>query len=437
MCCRTDRHEISSQPEGTKSQWTGRQSSLERPGRAGHTVRSSNHIRAAHHLTMKAIVLAAGEGSRLRPLTTRRPKPMLPVVNRPILAYVIGALAEAGITEIVLVVGYKRDRIQRYVGDGDGWNVDIEYVVQEDQLGTGHAVEQVRSHVDDEFLVLNGDRIIDASLIERVRETGAGETSATISATRVDHPHEYGVVVREGSELSHIEEKPVGKPSSAVINAGVYRFTEAIFEHIEASEVSEDGERRLTSAVTRLGQSEQVDIVTYHDRWLDVTYPWDLLTVNDELVRNRPGPDTGQVHESATVTERVHLADGATVGANATVKRGASIGPNVSIGSNAVVSNAVIMADATIGDGAVIRDCIVDENVTIGPNTTVGGGRAAVPIGDTIHRNVTLGGVLGANADVGSGVVISPGTVLGDGVTVGGGSVLEGRIESNTRIQRG
>ena len=107
---------------------------------------------------MKAVILAAGEGRRLDPLTNRRPKPMVPVRNQPLLEYVIEAVSAAGIDEIVLVVGYKRDRIQQHFGDGDDWGVTIEYVVQEKQLGTGHAVLQAEAVIDGDFLVLNGDR---------------------------------------------------------------------------------------------------------------------------------------------------------------------------------------------------------------------------------------------------------------------------------------
>lgn len=362
---------------------------------------------------------------------------MLPVANKPILEYVVEAVADAGIDDVVLVVGYKRERIQTYFGNGNEWGIDITYAIQDDQLGTGHAVQQVQSLVDDEFLVLNGDRIIDANLVEDVCQAGSGDTAATISVTRVDSPQEYGIVIADHSGLVRIEEKPVGEPESDVINAGVYRFTDAIFEAIDGSERSSDGEIHLPSALTDLATDAAVDVVQNYGTWLDVTYPWDLLSVNDEVVTNRPAPEHGQIEESATVTDRVHVGEGTAINSNAAVKRGTSLGPNVTIGANAVVSNAVVMQDATIADGAVVRDCIVGENATVGPNTTVPGGTATVIVGETVHRDVSLGGVIGANTQLGGGVVLSPGTIVGDDVMAKAGAVVGGQVNSNATIYRG
>lgn len=386
---------------------------------------------------MKAVILAAGAGKRLWPLTNRQPKPMLPVANKPVLRYVVEAVAEAGIDDVILVVGYQRDRIQTYFGDGDDWGIDISYAIQEDQLGTGHAVQQVRPLVDDEFLVLNGDRIVDGSLISEVREAGRGETSATISVTRVESPENYGVVTLANGNLKRIDEKPVGVPQSDLINAGVYRFTSDIFPAIGDAELGSDGEIGLTSALNRLAHEKTIDCVRYRGRWLDVSYPWDLLAVNDNLLSDRDTGDHGNVHSSATVTDRVHVAGGTSIGPNATVKRGTSLGENVTVGANAVVSNAVVMQDATIADGAVVRDCIVGENVTVGPNATVPGGTARVAVDETIHTGVTLGGVLGANTKLGGNVVVQPGAIVGDNVTVRDGAGVDGRIDSNSEIYRG
>lgn len=386
---------------------------------------------------MKAVILAAGAGRRLWPLTNRQPKPMLPVANKPLLRYVVEAVAEAGIDDVILVVGHRRDRIQTYFGDGDDWGIDISYAIQEDQLGTGHAVGQARSLVDEEFLVLNGDRIVDASLISDIRETGRGDTVATVGVTRVPSPEEYGVVTLDNGQLEQIEEKPVGEPQSELINAGIYRFTSEIFPAIDDAEIGADGELGLTSILNQFADEMTVDCVRYSGRWLDVSYPWDLLTVNDNLLGERSTDDRQHVHSSATVTDRVHVSTGTSVGSNATVKRGTSLGPNVTVGANAVVSNAVVMQDATISDGAVVRDCIVGENATIGPNSTVPGGTTRVTVDETVHSDVTLGGVVGANTSLGGHVVLRPGAIIGDNVSVRDGTRVDGRVESNAVIYGG
>ena len=141
---------------------------------------------------MYAVILAAGEGMRLRPLTRTRPKPMIPIANRPLLEHVVEAVADAGLEKLVLVVGYKRERIQSHFGDGDDWGVEITYAVQEKQLGTGHAVEQAEPHVDGEFVVLNGDRIIDSALVSRVADEST--PAPAVAVRRSETPSSYGVV---------------------------------------------------------------------------------------------------------------------------------------------------------------------------------------------------------------------------------------------------
>ena len=384
---------------------------------------------------MKAAILAAGEGNRLQPLTNRRPKPMLPVANRPILEYVIEAVAAAGIDEIVLIVGYERTRIQTYFGDGDEWGVDIEYARQDPQLGTGHAVEQIRSLVSDDFLVLNGDRIIEPELIE-------GLASDTVSApavgvTRVESPARYGVVELDGDRVAGIDEKPDREPSSEIINAGVYRFAPAVFEAIDRTQPSAAGEITLPATIETLAAETEVTAVRYRGLWMDISQLWDLLSANDVLLDRKACPSAGSVDTTASVSDRSCTADGSTVGPNATLKSGTTLGPNVTVEANAVLSNTVVMGDATIGDGAVLRDCIVAENATIGPNTTVTGGETRVIVQGTVYEDVRLGGVVGDNTTVGGNVTLRAGSVVGDGVTIGDSAVIEGRIPPNTEVRRG
>lgn len=372
----------------------------------------------------------------MRPLTKRRPKPMIPVADRPLLEYVVEAVAEAGIDDLVLVVGYQRERIQNYFGDGSQWGVDIEYRHQQSRLGTGHAVARAREFVDDQFLVLNGDCIVDPAAIEQVLTEAARTASATMAVTRVDNPGAYGVVTSDGGHLLDIEEKPAVEPPSDVINAGVYRFDRSIFDAIARTDPDADGEISLTEAITNLATDRHVDVVPYRGTWTDVSQLWDLLSVNDTMLDTHDDV-AGRVHEDATVTDRARLSESTRVGPNATVRRGTSLGPNVSVGANAVVSNAVVLRDTTIADGAVLRDCIVGENVTVGPNSTVVGGDATVVIDETVHSDVRFGGVIGDHTRVGGNVVLEPGTIVGDAVTVHDGTVLDGRVDSTATVRRG
>ncbi|GAB3669308.1 sugar phosphate nucleotidyltransferase [Halopiger thermotolerans] len=381
-----------------------------------------------------AVVLAAGEGRRLDPLTNRRPKPMVPVANRPILEYVISAIAEAGIDRVVLVVGYREERIRNHFGDGDDWGIDIEYVVQETQLGTAHAVLQAEPAVDGPFLVLNGDRIVDSSVVERVRdEIVAADDGPVMAVTRAGHASDYGVVSLEGDRIVDITEKPTAPVQSEVINAGVYGFDGAIFDAIRETP-TEHGEMAITTTLQDIASDEPIRAVRYRDVWQDVSYLWDLLDVNAAVIDEFDDSDAeldGSIATDTTIGENVSL------GTNATIGGSVAIGDNVTIEANATVSNAVVFSDAVIEAGAVVRDAIVAGNARIGANATIAGGESTVVVGDEVHEDVELGGVVGDNATVGGGTVLDPGTVLGDGAVVDPGATVGGRIESDAIVRRG
>jgi glucose-1-phosphate thymidylyltransferase len=362
---------------------------------------------------------------------------MLPVANRPLLDHVVTAVAEAGVTEVVIVVGYKRERIQNYFGDGDDWGVSIEYALQETQLGTGHAVLQAEPYVDGSFVALNGDRVIEPSLVRSLVDAH-DEDVATLAVTRSNQPSDYGVVELDGDEVTRIVEKPPRHATpTELINAGVYAFGPDIFDEIRETDSS--GELAITDALDRLASEHRLEAVRYRGLWLDVSHFWDLLTVNsrvlDRMVDERL--DQGRVDETAVVGESVSLGADARIRPHATVLRGTAIGDNVEIGPSAVVSNSVVLSDARIGAGAVLHDCIVGENATVGPNTTVEGGESDVVIEGTYHEDVKFGGLVGDNAKVGGNVTVAPGSVLGNQSRVGGGTALSGRIPSNTEVRRG
>lgn len=387
---------------------------------------------------MKAVVLAAGEGKRLEPLTNLRPKPMIPVANKPLLEYVIEAIAAAGIDEVILVVGYKRERIQSHFGDGDDWGVDLTYAIQRKQLGTGDAVLQAEPYIDEDFLVLNGDQIIDAAAIESV--TAARETwdGPLMVVTHSGEPSLYGVIDINDDRVVDIREKPL-EPSltSDLINAGVYAFGPDIFSEIRETEAH--GELALTTTLKDRLDAVPIRAVPYDGLWLDVTRPWDLLSVNGRLLDRGEGTRaaSAQIAGEATVTEATAIGENATVMPGATVLRGSALGDNVRVGPNAVIQNSLLLSDVAVGPGAVLTDCVVGANVRIGSNTTVAGGEADVVIEDTLHRGVQFGGMLGDNAALGGAVTVEPGALLGNDSVVGTGSLLSGRIEPGSTVRRG
>ncbi|WP_144903878.1 sugar phosphate nucleotidyltransferase [Halobellus captivus] len=385
---------------------------------------------------MKAVVLAAGEGMRLRPLTRTRPKPMLPIGNQPLLEHVLEAGREAGIDEFVFVVGYKRERIQSHFGDGDDWDVDIEYAVQETQLGTGHALLQAEPYINGSFIALNGDRIVEPSAISAVmrerRETG----SPVMAVTRHRNPENYGVVELDGQRVRSIEEKP---PAHTVktdyINAGVYGLGASTFDEIR--ETDADGELAITTVLQ--AYRDALRPVRFDGLWLDVSYHWDILAVNSRMLDRTESSraETASIHERATVVDGAAIAADVRIRPGATVLPGTSLGENVEIGSNAVLSNCVVLADATVDDGAVVRDCVVGENATVGANTTIEGGDTDVVVDGSVHSDVRLGGVVGDNTALGGNVTVSPGTVIGNDATVESGTIVSDWIENDAIVRRG
>ncbi|MDL0131623.1 sugar phosphate nucleotidyltransferase [Halobacterium salinarum] len=387
---------------------------------------------------MKAVVLAAGKGERLWPLTENRPKPMIPVANRPILEHVVEALETAGVDEVVLVVGLNRERVQSHFEDGHEWELDISYVVQEQQLGTGHALLQVESQIGGSFVALNGDRIIGAELIERVWERHEETGEPVMSVTRVEEPSRYGVVELDGQEVVGIEEQPLPElAKSEFINAGVYAFSPSIFSAIRQTESR--GEQALTDTLVDLVGEKRLRAVQYRGMWLDVSEPWDLLEVNDSLIAYR-GPSAAEaatVDESAVVAEAAIVGEGVSVHPQAAVLRSVTLGDNVRVGPGVVLENSVVLSDVTIKAGAVVNDCIVGANTTIGPNTTIEGGQTDVVLNDTVYHDVTFGGLIGDNVEIGGNATIQPGSIIGNNAVIDSASLVSGKVDDGSHVQRG
>jgi glucose-1-phosphate thymidylyltransferase len=387
---------------------------------------------------VKAVVLTAGPGRRFRPLTDRRPKCMLPVANDPLLEHVLEALVGVGVDEVVFVVGHRRERIQNYFQNGREWGVDVRYATQEKPRGTADALLRAESYVDDDFLVLNGDRFVEPPLLERLWETRTETGNACMAVTRVDDPTRYGMVETAGGRVARVVEKPPAHAvTSQLVNAGVYAFGPEAFAAIRRTDFR--GEQHVTKALDDHLDDEPVQVVRYEGLWLELTQPWDLVGVNDRALAHLGGAVSAaaDVHDDASVVGPVSVADGAHVRPGARVQRGATLGENVRVGANAVVTNSVVMADATVGPGTVLRDCIVGANAHIGPNVTVEGGRADVVVGDTLHTGVKFGGLFGDGATVGGAVSVDPGTVVGTDATAETGIHLSGTVPSGATVTRG
>lgn len=388
---------------------------------------------------MDVIILAAGRGTRMRPLSDAAPKPMLPVSDRPLAAHVADAAVAAGAEKLVFTVGYRADDVESYFGSAYG-GVPVEYAHQASRAGTADAVAATVEHVDGAFAVLNGDNVYNAGDLETLFE----EVPA-VGYTRVDDPSAYGVVSTDGGTVTGIVEKPANPPSN-LANTGAYAFPDTTRELLDVPE-SERGERELTDVLERLVRRETVTGVEFTD-WADIAYPWDLLEANERALESLERSVDGDVHEGATLRGRVAVEEGATVDAGVVVegpvlvRRGATVGPNAyvrgptvvgpdaAVGHSVEVKNSILLADATASHLSYVGDSILGPGANLGAGTVTANLRhddEEVLAGDddrsTGRRK--FGSVVGPGVKTGVNTSLLPGVTLSTDAWTAAGEVVD------------
>jgi UDP-N-acetylglucosamine diphosphorylase/glucosamine-1-phosphate N-acetyltransferase len=382
---------------------------------------------------MKAIILAAGEGLRCRPLTLTRSKVMLPVANKPILEHVITSLEENGVKDIILVIGYEKERIMDYFEDGLNFGVNIKYVEQKAQLGTAHAIKQAQNLIgpdDTEFLVLNGDNLVEARTIANLLSNCEGD--ASLLTVKMEETAGYGVVLTEGKKVTQILEKRPGDVSR-IVNTGIYVFTPQVFETIEKTPISEYGEYAITDALQlMIDERKTVTAVPTDSKWLDAVHAWDLLKANS-IVLNA----ATEVEMEGKLEEGVVTKGKVSVGKNTRIRSGTYIVGPVMIGDNCDIGpNVVILSSTTIGDNVSIRpfteiqnsiimnDCRISShccvsNSIIGSNNTLGSYFVAeekekleINMNGVIHNAPKLGTIVGDDNNIGCRVLVKAGVTI-------------------------
>jgi len=328
---------------------------------------------------MYAVLLAAGRGTRMRPLSASRPKPMLPVADRPLLAHTARAAVDAGADELVLVA-HDADALRAHFGETFA-GVPVTYAVQEERDGTAGAVRAAAPHLDGPFAVINGDNLYDPASLADLFDGGPA-----VGTYRVDDPSNYGVYSVDGERVTGVVEKPADPPSD-LANAGAYVLPAAAREMLDV-EMSERGEREFTDVVAAVVEEFDVRAVPF-ERWLDVGRPWELLEANEWKLGELSRDVRGDVHPDAELSGRVVVEAGATVRAGsvidgpALVRAGATVGPNAhvrgatlvgpdaKVGHSVEVKNSVLMAGATVGHLAYVGDSVLGRDVNFGAGTKV------------------------------------------------------------------
>jgi bifunctional UDP-N-acetylglucosamine pyrophosphorylase/glucosamine-1-phosphate N-acetyltransferase len=392
---------------------------------------------------LKAVILAAGQGTRMGPLTRNIPKVMLPIANKPLLFHVIQSARDAGIREFVLVVGYGEKLIKDYFKDGTLFDASIEYVHQEKQMGTADAVGSAKGMVGDRFLVLNGDIIVNPAHIKKLIEC---RSEVVLTARHVDNPSEYGVLEVQGSRVLHIIEKSLHPPTN-LANAGIYVFPSSIFDAISITPLSIRKEYEITDSLQMLiDKGKDVGFLTLSDKWMDIGRPWELLDANEYFLSGLQPDISGEIEPFATLKGSVSVGEGTIIrngsyivgpviigkncdiGPNCYIRPGTSIGDNVRIGNAVEIKNSIIMKGTHIGHLSYVGDSIIGERCNFGAGTKVANLRHD---GKTIR--VTL---KGKRIDSGRRKL---GTIMGDDVHTGINSMINvgAVVENNAMVAPG
>jgi len=388
--------------------------------------------------TMKAVILAAGEGLRCRPLTLTRSKVMIPVANKPLLEHIIHAVAQNGIREFILVVGYKKERIMDYFGDGVELGVKISYVFQDAQLGTAHAVKQVRNLVEDDFLVLNGDNLIGAGTISDLLAGKRG--SVTLLALEMEQTLGYGVVIADDNRVKQILEKPK-EVVSHLVNAGIYIFSTGIFDEIDKTPLSETGEYAITDTIQQMiNDGRSVYMVKSRSMWMDAVHSWDFLKANAVVLEGGRRELGGTVEEGAVVRGDVEIGENSLIrsgcyivgpviigrncdiGPNTVILPSTAIGDNASIDSSVEIQNSIIMNDARIGCNSYISNSIIGANNTIGPHFSTEVERnLLIEMKGILHHADLLGTVTGDDNNLSNRILIRAGKMVANNCNIEAG----------------
>jgi glucose-1-phosphate thymidylyltransferase len=376
---------------------------------------------------MQAVILAAGEGKRIRPLTRSRPKALLPVANRPIIEYVIEALLKNGIRDIIVVVGYRKEQVIRFLNELD---VPITVVVQNKQLGTGHALNCAKSHITGDFLLLPGDNYIDPHSIGRIKDI-----KNAMLVKEHPNPSNFGVVLLKDGLVSGIIEKPEHSPSF-MVSTGIYSLTKNFFSFTSGNDITD-----AVSSMLASGEPLQAVVA---DDWQDAIYPWDLLKMNMRLLKDLPEAREGSASRQTIIQGPVRIGKGTTIGPNTVISGPVIIGDDCEIGPNCCImpdtslgsrvkvepftlmANSLIMDDTSIGSHSRIIETVTGQGCRLADHTSVSLSASLMNIEGTVIKP-EFGAVFGDQVTSGPFTIFNN-CIVGNNVTIEGKSQVISRI---------
>jgi len=352
------------------------------------------------HGVNQAVVLAGGEGTRLRPLTNHRPKPLLPVLGRPCVEYTLRALAGAGIEKVFLACGFKSMDVVKALGDGKGLGLDLTYAFEEQPMGTAGAVKLLEDQLDETFVVAMGDTLMDIDFEAVAREHQEKKAMVTIALTEVDKPTEFGIVgLGDDQRIMRFKEKPKQEEVfSNLINAGVYVIQREAFDFVPP-DTKFDFSKNLFPLLMEEGRPLYGSLL--RGLWKDIGRPQDLLDANIRMAERK-----GVERFIFGIKTEGRIYGGGFSGHGAELNGPAYVGDGVKLGEGTVVTRSAI------GQGTVIE-----------PSTRIVD--SLILSSCSIQRGACLeGSIVGDGCRIGGGVVLKR-CILGDNVVVEGPATLE------------
>lgn len=366
---------------------------------------------------MPVVILAAGQGQRLRPLTHDRPKSMLPVAGRPLIHHLLENLAALGLKDIVIVVGHGKERLQSYVGDGTAQGLSVKYVDQPLQLGPGHALHQARTHLGKgPFILLPADSWYHPRLLERLRDAPGPALVAVPTARSARH----GMPVVRASkavDLVEVHGEAEGRPSG-----GAYQLPARLLDHLQPAGFS------LRDAIRRdLGQGPWGLVQSQVGEYADIIEGQDLLSLHEQLMADLPHDIRGTIEPGVQMRGPIRLGEGSVVRAGTVLQGPVHIGRNCEVGPLAVLqpgtclrnhvrvepftvlSNCIIASNVAVASHCRIHDAVVDNGVVVGTGSRIAGEPEVLVGSDAVleaNSTVLPGGRIGRFARVSAGRVV-------------------------------
>ncbi|AHF80169.1 bifunctional sugar-1-phosphate nucleotidylyltransferase/acetyltransferase [Thermococcus paralvinellae] len=406
---------------------------------------------------MKGVILAAGKGERLRPLTDDRPKVLLKVANRAIIEYVLDNLYPF-VDEFIIVVRYQKEKLIEFLGDEYNGK-PITYVEQVEGEGTARAIYSAKEFIEGEsFLAVNGDIYFERDAVKALLHAFRKADVALLVKEFEDLSH-FGKIEVEGKYVKEIKEKPGNIRGYA--NLGIYLFKPDVFEFIEKTPLSKRGEYEITDTINLMIKTgRRVTYAVYDGYWNDIGRPWDLLNLNEYILKNHLKHEIrGVVEEGATIIPPVEIGEGTVVKSGAyivgpvKIGKNCKIGPNcfirpyTSIGNHCHIGNAVEIKNSIIMDHSnaphlnYVGDSIIGEHTNLGAGTITANLRhdnrtikveVKGKLEDSGRRK--LGAIIGHNVKVGINVTIYPGRKIGSNSFVGPGVIVDKNVPSNSLV---